>query len=412
MSVGTSVMEDKRLDAKRGGSVATYGIMALVFVFVGKVQELAPFLSGAGVGKLAMGAALLLYFIAPKDRGASVWSLSQVRYVLAIFMVAVATIPFSIWGTQSLNFVFFTMLKTVLFFLLAVKVVNTTADLRKLNMALALSMLVLALQGLFSPAQDRFTAGATYDPNDLALVLVTAMPMVFYLAAEQRGAWKIGLYAVLALMLYAVIMTVSRGGFLGLITVATVIFFKNMRTGFAKKALLIASLAGLFVFIAPDSYWQRIGKIFAYEEDYNMTSKAGRVEVWKRGLDIMASNPLGVGAGAFVTAEGMSHADEGGKWSAAHNSFIQVGAELGVAGLGLFIALVASTALDMRRLRKRCGPRFRKNNGWAVDGTEVAVYGFCVTGFFLSQAYASILFLLVANCAILKRIERLEDGAK
>src|SRR5678815_3555338 len=96
-----------------------------------------------------------------------------------------------------------------------------------------------------------------------------------------------------------------------------------------------------------DRYWQQMGTI-ASESDYNRTDETGRVQIWKRGIGYMLSNPLlGVGAGNFPAAEGLlspfaqrQQFGVGVRWSAAHNTLVQVGAELGVVGLVLFVALV------------------------------------------------------------------------
>ena len=71
----------------------------------------------------------------------------------------------------------------------------------------------------------------------------------------------------------------------------------------------------------------------------------GRIQIWQRGMGYMLDHPLlGVGAGNFPTAEGTissiarnTPSWKGVRWSAAHNSFVEIGAELGVPGLILFL---------------------------------------------------------------------------
>ena len=73
----------------------------------------------------------------------------------------------------------------------------------------------------------------------------------------------------------------------------------------------------------------------------------------------MMANPLlGVGPGNFQTAEGtLSPLAErqqygvGVRWNAAHNSFVQIGAELGFPGLALFVAVIVSAFVALRRGR-------------------------------------------------------------
>src|SRR5205823_6273658 len=108
---------------------------------------------------------------------------------------------------------------------------------------------------------------------------------------------------------------------------------------------------------------------------------------------------LGLGPGAFPVAEGTLAPEaleqrrygRGFKWTAAHNSFIQIGAELGVGGLILFVALFAAAFRVLGRLR-------------AVPLVEIAVLAqiltgslvaFIVTASLLSQAYSAYLYTLL-----------------
>src|SRR5258708_33328068 len=93
------------------------------------------------------------------------------------------------------------------------------------------------------------------------------------------------------------------------------------------------------------------------KDDYNHTSETGRMQIWSRGIGYMLANPLlGVGPNNFPAAEGtLSPLAErqqygiGVRWNAAHNSFVQIGAELGLPGLTLFVAVIASAFAALRR---------------------------------------------------------------
>ena len=84
-------------------------------------------------------------------------------------------------------------------------------------------------------------------------------------------------------------------------------------------------------------------------------SKSGR-----QGIRLMTQNPLtGVGIGIFAIAEGSSRKDTGGPkepWKTAHNSFIQIGGELGVGGLILFILLIYYLFKSLRKIISKDPP--------------------------------------------------------
>src|SRR4029077_13534505 len=103
-------------------------------------------------------------------------------------------------------------------------------------------------------------------------------------------------------------------------------------------------------------------------------------------------NPLlGVGPGNFQSAEGMlSPLDErqqvgiGVRWNAPHNSFVPGGGEVGVPGLALYAAVIASAFLALRR------------GGPLTPPLTAALLGFVVGSFFLSLAYSDMLYTLLA----------------
>lgn len=387
----------------------TYALVGLVLINVGRVIELIPFLVGSGVAKIVLAVTLVaLFFSRNKDFWSNLFTSKQTKLICSMYFLAILSIPFSVWKGQSFDFVFVGHLKTLLFYALMLIVIDNYDKFKKVNAALVVSLCCLAFATALSAmsVEGRSYATYTYDANDIALVLVTGLPMVYFMILDSRKFKKVVLICLLLLIIFAVMKTVSRGGFLGLIAVALIIFLRDERS-MAFKIGVMSLLAIFFFAIAPESYWNRIQTLTNLEEDYNTTVQAGRKEVWSRGIDLMLDNPLfGVGAGAFVTAEGLSHKDAGGKWSAPHNSFIQIGAELGVGGLILFLMLIYSSVRDMINVRKKLSlnPVLYAKYGNMTKGVEIAFYGFCVTGFFLSHAYSPILYFLIALAVVLKRV--------
>jgi O-antigen ligase len=146
--------------------------------------------------------------------------------------------------------------------------------------------------------------------------------------------------------------------------------------------------------------------IVAPENDYNVTEEGGRINVWKRGITYMMDHPItGVGAENFAVAEGtispMAMRQEFGKgvkWGAAHNSFVQVGAELGVGGLIVFIAILTSTLLALRKadLSARDSDPPDKDLRLIAQSMGAGFFGFTTGAFFLSFAYREPLYTLIA----------------
>jgi O-antigen ligase len=207
------------------------------------------------------------------------------------------------------------------------------------------------------------------------------------------------------IFIIAIIRTGSRGGFLGLIAVGLFMLFgftqipRRLRIG-----AVAAATAGLFLVAGP-SYWESMATLLNPKADYNWSgeSDTGRMEVWKRGIGYMNGRPIfGVGVNAFAVAEGTISpiADRqdigiGVKWSAAHNSFVEIGAELGYPGLIAFILLFVAAFRSLRGKGDSRAPPGSERFQRAVFAQTLtaSLVGYLVTGFFLSQAYAAFVFI-------------------
>ncbi|PYO89607.1 MAG: hypothetical protein DMD58_08935 [Gemmatimonadetes bacterium] len=234
-------------------------------------------------------------------------------------------------------------------------------------------------------------------------------------SSVARGLAGVGL-AVLAVGL---IRSGSRGGFIALLAVALFVLL-GFTTISARARLmgLVAILAVVFT-AASDRYWQQIQTIFNPQQDYNLTSDEGRIKVWKRGLAYMIDSPvLGVGGQNFAVAEGtisplarLQERGRGVRWGAAHNTFIQVGAELGVPGLLLFMGVIAAAFGSLRRVTRlagRSGPAAGDLSRLA-QALTAALIGFVTGSVFLSLAYHDILYTLLAFTLALAKIAHHAD---
>ncbi|MGH2599601.1 MAG: O-antigen ligase family protein [Dehalococcoidia bacterium] len=233
---------------------------------------------------------------------------------------------------------------------------------------------------------------------------------------------------VVALGLVTIIMTKSRGGFIALIVVAVIVLAKlpsripMLRTGLLFGGILVFSL------FAPQSYWERITTIWGDDEeqseemvqgekqpsqdDYLEGGFSPRWDLWMTGMRLMLENPLvGVGINAFALAEQGQTFGRGG-WKAPHNSFTQIGAELGILGLALFVYLLYRSIRNYRtviRMARRV-PQLQYHL-WTAHGLETSVYGYIIAGAALNHAYSTIFYYLVAMSVVVKWVT-LRDRAR
>ena len=257
-----------------------------------------------------------------------------------------------------------------------------------------------------------------YDANDFATFVVSALPLGLYFAHAGRRL-TVQLLAALALLLLTVafVHTGSRGGFVALVAVGAFILLRYTAIAARWRVSTFLLVALLLVATASDQYWRQMGTIFS-DSDYNQTEESGRLQIWRRGVGYMLQYPvLGVGPGNFQTAEGTlspfaarQQFGVGVRWNAAHSSFVQVGAELGIAGLVFFVTLIASALAALRHAgRGRASRPGKHRSGSDAELTQAltaSLVGFVVGAFFLSLAYSEMLYTLVALAVGLQKVTR------
>ncbi len=227
------------------------------------------------------------------------------------------------------------------------------------------------------------------DPNDFALVLVTAMPiLIFHIFERRLGVLKrLGLLAMLAVFVVSVYYTSSRGGYLALLAVIAGFSFKKW--GIIRGAFITAVLIALGLFAAPD----RMSSTSIYG-----ASESGRIYAWVAGLVMLKSHPiLGVGMHRFTEFH----------VRAAHSAYIKCMAELGIAGYFVWLALIYTSFRDLIKIEKISSD---SNVILFSRITQVAMIGFLVSAFFLSQTYNPTIYILFAIAALFSMQLREEYG--
>ena len=242
---------------------------------------------------------------------------------------------------------------------------------------------------------------AFYDENAYAMVIVMGVPFVWYtMRATKSTIVRLGLLAVLPIMAHCVILTFSRGGFLGLAASMLIIALRERNRKLGGAIITLGLI--FFSLAAGDEYMNRIGSIENYEEE---RSAAGRLEAWEAGYNMITHNPIfGVGLKRFVTAfpyYSNLQPREG------HNSWVQLGAECGFIALGSYTMLVFFTVRGIIRIRRRIHllpPESFRYADPLSNAYMVSLVGYLVCGFFLSMEDFEFFYLLVGMTQVLDRI--------
>jgi len=297
-------------------------------------------------------------------------------------------------------------LKVVVMFIVMVNVVRTEGRLRwMLWLALAVS-----LTTSFAAINDYRTGnllvggerikgaigGLFENPNDLALHLVTIIPLTVGLFLCRSGSFKKVIYAIaIALMVLAVICTFSRAGFLGLIASAIVLALKFGRKN--RPAVIVISFLVVLTFMifAPAEYGGRLASIFGGD----VTGSAGaRQDLFWRSVIVALRYPLfGVGIGNFHFRSIHEQV--------SHNSYTQVASEMGMAALFFYVLFMLTPLKNLRRIENETrGHKDQAKFYYLAVGLQAGIIGYMVSSFFASVAFLWYLYYLVAYAVCLGRL--------
>ncbi|WP_228143531.1 O-antigen ligase family protein [Marinobacter gudaonensis] len=182
------------------------------------------------------------------------------------------------------------------------------------------------------------------NPNGLGFILVTAIPFLHYLLWPSGIKGRILYLILMPCLLYALILTSSRGAFLALLVVAFMIWKASSR-----KVLLLA--LGLLVGMAGWSIMEpqqkdRYLSIVGMSQTSNAASAEGRLRGMLNEFQVGMNRPV-VGHGIGTTGEAKYNLGYGRQ--AAHNLYAQLLIETGVIGFVLFLRFLVKIYKQFRR---------------------------------------------------------------
>ena len=387
-------------------------IAGYVLMSVGRVHQLFGFLEPLHLALLTGVVAIVLYLCDPLEERRSTHVLvPTTKYLLALLVWMMLCVPGALRVGNSFQLLFGNFVKTVLMYFVV------AASIRGIRDAERMAGVYLAAVATYAAVVfSRFDVGDGdawrlgrlyyYDANDFATLAVTAIPIgLYFVHAGRRLRTKLLSALALAVLTVTFVRSGSRGGFLALMAVGSFIVLRYSAVALRWRLALL-TLVGLALYgTASDAYWKQMGTIVS-DADYNHTEESGRLEIWHRGVGYMLDNPLfGVGPNNFGVAEGTlsPFADRqqfgvGVRWNAAHNSYIQIGAELGIPGLILLVATIISAFAALHRSGRRGAARAdaQPEGTPLVPALTASLVGFVVGAFFLSLAYSEMLYTLLA----------------
>jgi O-antigen ligase len=229
------------------------------------------------------------------------------------------------------------------------------------------------------------------DPNYFASSALLCLPLAYLFSRSMPQRWVRWSCAVsVVLILAAMAVSGSRGGFLGLIAMVLVMIWHSKRR--LLTLILVACVGGALLAISPVSPVGRLLHPSASDDG----GKAVRLVMWSAAWRMFCDNPvLGVGYGNFrVVAPRYVNQDVGHDFL-AHSEYLELLSEMGLPGLLALVGTFVASFVTLHRVRrsaKRCGSRFLIN---AALGIQTGLIGYAISILFLSAGFLRLSWFMV-----------------
>jgi O-antigen ligase len=392
------------------GALPWYGLMIFTFCFV--TARLPELFTQVGIYLALLGLVFHpqgVSFPAPLR-----WALAILLWALLTAVVAIA--PHEAWP------VLIERLKALVIFFVVVNTVRTPQQLRWYILLILFAFVLYPARG----ALLNYVTGNTLfgraiwnkmysNPNDLGAIALLMLGLALAVATVKTQDVRVRRAAAILVpvTLLIILLTQSRGVFLGLLIGFGPPLLARLRkrpSGLAPALIVLAAVAVL----VPATAWHRLQGItkltsidtMAQEEKQRHAPAGGnkfeeiasisaeqRFEILKTGLRIFSSNPVtGVGIGCYAEANARFAPELGAR--DAHNTYVDLAAEMGLPGLLIWVGLVWSVMAQVRRRRAALEADDRTIQ---VVWIERATVGFLVAAFFASYAGVTMFYLFLGT---------------
>lgn len=228
--------------------------------------------------------------------------------------------------------------------------------------------------------------------NDLAAYTIFNLALAGYLLAGRFPKW-VKTCSLIACAGFAllIIITQSRGAFIGLVVSFSFMLFRSRSRA---KLIRVAGLAALGIaLMAPGAVWERFSRMkFLLSTDTISEADSSAEQRWVllQIASTIAREHLatGVGLGAYSEAHGV-YAEERQEWQIgrgnrdAHNMYVSLVAETGLPGLGLFLAMLGSTLLRALRAERALRASF------PIEAEQLRILRFGLIAYLIAATFGS-----------------------
>jgi len=386
-------------------------MLVFSFLYYFRPEDIIPGLAPLHLAKVTGGLALLALLLGSKKGRPKKLPL-ELKLIFALYLWLILTIPFAYWRGGSFDVVFWEFSKAVIIALVLTLCASHTFQLRRLIFvqAFGVTLMTIASVVVNHRMQGRLAGigdGLLSNPNDLAMNIALNWPLCLAFLLSGRGLTRRTFWgASMLIMVYAVMATYSRAGFMALSLAIVLCLWEFGVRG--KRFLMLAGavLCGLVLLVAvPQNYSKRLETLAGkfQQGDLDNGSSEARKELLLESLKITVTHPIfGVGPGNFQAYTRL--------WRVTHNTYTELSSECGIPALLLFLLLLSRAFRNVKDARRNLRASGNKELQLYAGALWVALWAYLLGAFFASTAYELFPYYLVAYMTVLQRIASQVEG--
>ena len=346
----------------------------------------------------------------------TIWPL-EMKMLAVIVLLGIVFTPIAVSPMLSIETLTDSFFKVVSIFMLIINLIDSRERLRSLMKLVVVCGTVVALGTIKSYFAGELVTDAARsleraagqgffaNPNELAMALNLLLPFAVVFGLTSKGMKRLAYFACAGILSFGVVVSFSRGGFLGLVALGGVIMWKAGRGKRATTVLAGLVLCCAFVVAMPSGYSDRLFTILHTQNDQTRSAQE-RQALFERAVEVIIHHPvIGVGVGNFGI---YSLKDK-----VAHNAYLEIAAELGVTGFIAYMVLIFAPLGTLKRIEREAYSTRAGHGGWSEReretyflsiGLQAVLVAYMVCSFFQSSQYFWYLYYIVAYTVSLKRI--------
>jgi len=292
----------------------------------------------------------------------------QIGYAIVTFLIAALLIRYPYYNMVASGIKLKSgLIDHYIFFLVFLFGCHTSEDALKVIKGLLFGALLANIITILDAAgvvslgfrirEDGRTAGAIGESNQYAAFIILFLPATIAAAAASRGLGRLFWLGATLIACMTLIMTASRGGFVGLAMMCAVgaYLYRHLISYSRVAGWVFGSLILLVLFISFSHYGNLLAErmIGTGSIDAN-TASSGRSDIWAEALGVMFTHPI-----TFITGFGWDAYAYMPFQFSPHNHYLALWFNLGLVGLFFGSYLLFASISRARRASLHAPPQYR-----------------------------------------------------